>query len=236
MNENTTMMTVATARGDVTGDGVPDKVSLLGRKTQSSPFVQDITLAIQDGRSMQTEQIPLPYSSGYNPGLFLGDFTGDGVLNIFIQIDSGGSGAITYDLLYSYKNRRPFVLFDSDSYNSKYTFDVEYMDGYLVKVVSHCNGMVYLLNNLYKGKEYLNEIYDADGKLKRPIQGIVSPLSSLFPVDLERDGVFELMAFQGISGQYMADGLGYVQNILKFRAMCFQLENQMVGIYGAKAT
>jgi hypothetical protein len=50
---------VAFVRGDVNGDKVIDNIYLTGTRTPTSPFVQNITLLIQDGRTGVTT------SSGY---------------------------------------------------------------------------------------------------------------------------------------------------------------------------
>ncbi|WP_055669158.1 hypothetical protein [Desnuesiella massiliensis] len=58
---------VSYARGDVNGDRIPDNVYLTGIKTEDSPFIQNITLVIQDGRIGWVTRIPLKENSGYNP-------------------------------------------------------------------------------------------------------------------------------------------------------------------------
>ena len=73
---------VAYARGDVNGDGMPDNIYLTGTKTAGSPFTQNITLVIQHEMGVGVTKIPLSDNAGYNPTLFLGDFTGDGVSDI----------------------------------------------------------------------------------------------------------------------------------------------------------
>ena len=90
----------------------------------------------------------------------------------------------------------------------------------------------YIIDITYKGKEYLNEIYDLNGKLKEPILGFVIPLSNLYPIDFERDGTYELYVFQRIAGRYNADGLGYVQTALKWEKDKFITFFQNVGIQG----
>ena len=94
---------VAYGVGDVTGDKVPDHVYLTGAKTPDSPFIQQITLHVQDGRTGNITNVPLPKNAnaGYNPYLFLGDFTGDGVADMLISIATGGSGGIMYHYLLS---------------------------------------------------------------------------------------------------------------------------------------
>lgn len=222
------------AKGDVTGDGVTDQVMLTGTVQPDSPLAENLVLVVRDGQTGQLARTPLPFSVGYNPGLFLGDFTGDGVLDILIRIDTGGSGAITNDLIYSFLNSRPKMLFNSEEYNKHYTYSVNFRDHHTVAVKSFVNRTRYLLDISYKGRAYLSQIYNPNGTLKKPIEGFVNPLSSLFPVDLERDGIYELLAFQAVSGQYAADGLGYVQNILKWKQNRFALFQQTVGIFGEK--
>jgi len=82
-------------------------------------------------------------------------------------------------------------------------------------------------------QDYLNEIYDENGMLKEPIEGWVDPLSGLYPIDFDTNGVYELMAFQQISGRFHADSLGYVQTTLRWDRNQFSLMNQYVAIFGA---
>lgn len=225
---------VAYARGDVNGDGIPDNVYLTGIKTPDSPFIQNITLVIQDGLTGTFTSIPLRENAGYNPTLFLGDFTGDGVSDILIGIASGGSGGIMYYYIYSFISNIAQLLFDFNVYNEQFQYDVTYKDNYKVEVISKKNNEKYLIDILYKGADYLNEIYDENGKLKQPITGFVNPLSGLYPVDFDSNKVYELLAYQRIAGRYNADSLGYVQNILAWKNNMFVLDNQYVAIFGSR--
>ncbi len=84
----------------------------------------------------------------------------------------------------------------------------------------------------YKGQDYLAEIYHKDGTLKQPIEGWVDPISGLYPIDFDRDGTYEILAFQAIAGRYHADGLGYIENVLKWNGQQFVVERQTAAIYG----
>ena len=225
---------VSYARGDVNGDGIPDNVYLTGRRTPNSQFVEDITLVIQDGMTGSFFRVPLNQNAGYGPRLFLGDFTGNKIKDILIGIDSGGSGAITYDYIYSFINNSPKLLFDFDAYNEEYKYDVNFKDNYKVEVISENNNEKYIIDISSRDTEYLNEIYDKNGKLKNPIQGFVNPLSGLYPVDFDSDGVYELLAYQKIAGRYNADALGYILNTLKWKNNKFDLNNQNVAIFGSE--
>lgn len=225
---------VSYARGDVNGDRIPDNVYLTGRKTPDSPFIQNITLIIQDGMSGRFREIQLSENAGYNPTLFLGDFTGDGADDILISINSGGSGGIMYHYIYSFIDSVPRLLFDFNVYNDEYNYDVTYKDNYKVEFISKKNKEKYIIDITYKGADYLSEIYDVNGKLKQPISGFVNPLSGLYPVDFDSNGVYELLAYQKIAGRYNADSLGYVLNTLKWKDNRFGLDNQSVAIFGSQ--
>jgi len=218
--------------GDVNGDRVPDLVYLVGEQLPGTPFIQHITLAIQDGRTGVTQSYPLPSNSGYHPTIQLVDFTGNGVNDILIIIVSGGSGAITYSYVYSYLNDQLQLMFDYEAYNASHLYSVNYMDFFKVSAVSLNPQSTYILDITYKGEAYLSEIYDSNGKLKAPIQGDVNPLSGLYPIDFERDGQYELMALQRITGRYNADGLGYFMNALKWSGSRFVPYQQWVWITG----
>jgi len=223
---------VAFARGDVTGDSVPDTVYLTGIKTPDSPFTQNITLHVQDGRNGVVKSVPLRENAGYNPAIFLGDFTGNGVDDILISIATGGSGGIMYHYIYSFVENNPQLLFDFNVYNQQYQYEVTYQDQYKVEVVSRHNNKKYLIDISLRDADYLNEIYEANGKLKSPITGFVNPLSGLYPVDFDANKVYELLAYQKIAGRYNADSLGYVLNTLGWKDNRFVLQNQNVAIYG----
>ncbi|MEQ8156596.1 MAG: VCBS repeat-containing protein [Clostridiaceae bacterium] len=222
---------VSFARGDVNGDIIPDNVYLTGIRTPDSPFTQNITLVMQDGRTGKFTSIPLNENAGYKPRLFLGEFTGDGTDDILISIDSGGSGGIMYHYIYSFINNALQLLFDFNSYNEEYKYEVTYNDNYRVEVVSRKNDRKYIIDISSRGDEYLHEIYDQNGKLKSPITGFVNPLSGLYPVDFDSNNIYELLAYQKIAGRYNADSLGYVLNTLRWKGNMFILDNQYVAIF-----
>lgn len=224
---------VSFAQGDVNGDRTPDNVYLTGIKTQDSPFTQNITLLVQDGRTGRFTSTALRENAGYNPSLFLGDFTGNGVADILISITTGGSGGIMYHYIYSFLNNAPQLLFDFNVYNEQYKYEVTYKDNYKVEVVSKNNNKKYIIDISTRDSEYLNEIYDKNGKLNSPIKGFVNPLSGLYPVDFDSNKVYELLAYQKIAGRYNADSLGYVLNTLKWKENKFVLADQYVAIFGS---
>lgn len=223
---------VAYAKGDINGDRIPDNIYLTGTKTPDSPFIQNITLLIQDGSTGRLTSIGLRENAGYNPYLLLADFTGDGIADILISIDTGGSGGIMNHYIYTFLNNSPKLIFDSNVYNEKYTYDVTFKDYYKVEVISKSNKEKYIIDISSRESKYLDEIYDKRGRLKSPVSGFVNPLSGLYPVDFDYNGIFELLAYQKIAGRYNADSLGYVLNSLKWNNSAFELYNQNVAVFG----
>lgn len=222
--------------GDVNGDGIADIVYIYGTRPlgTSSPFIENITLAIQDGRTNYLSIIPLKENRGYNPTIFLGDFTGDRVDDILVSIDSGGSGGFGYFYVYSFLNNTPRKLFDFETFNNYYKYDVTYRDCYKVEVTNITLRQKYIIDIRNRDREYLSEIYNPDGKLKKPLQGDVSVLSGLYPMDIQRDGIYELYALQRITGRYNADALGIVETLLSWDGREFTAFNgiQYVAVFG----
>ncbi|MGK0466755.1 VCBS repeat-containing protein [Clostridium sp.] len=225
---------VSYASGDVNGDGILDNVYLTGIKTSDSPLTENITLRIQSGSTGRFTSITLCANAGYNPTLFLGDFTGNTVDDILISIATGGSGGTMYYYIYSFLNNKIQLMFDFNLFNERYQYDVSFKDNYKVDVISVNNNKKYIIDISNKDADYLNEIYDDNGKLKIPIEGFVNPLSGLYPVDFDSNKVFSLLAYQKIAGRYNADALGYIMNTLEWRDNIFILDNQNVAILGSE--
>lgn len=223
---------VASAVGDVTGDGFLDWVYLIGTKQADSPYITNIQLILKNGRTNQFQAFNLSENAGYEPTLWLGDLTGNGVKDIYIVIDSGGSGGIIFAYVYSSIQGRMTKIFDSVQFNEQHPFTVQYANNYKAYVYSKSPRKRYTLDLNYKGKEYLDEIYNANGTLKQPIEGWVDPISALYPIDLARNGKYDLLGMQQIAGRYHADGLGYVENLLHWDGREFLIVRQTVAIYG----
>jgi hypothetical protein len=223
---------ITSATGDVNGDNSLDYVYLTGIKTPNSGFIREITLNIKDGKTGLRQSTELSSDEGYGPTLFLGDFTGDRIKDILISIASGGSGGTMFHYLFSDENNNIKLIFDYEDYNNKYNYEVEFRNYYQVMVKNLELGTKYILDITYKGMDYLNEIYKPNGELKEPIVGWVDPLSGLYPIDFDGNGIYELLGYQSISGRYHADSLGYVQSVLKWNGKKFYLMDQYIAIFG----
>lgn len=221
--------------GDVTGDGVSDKVSLYGNKPDGSKgiFADNITVIIEDGHTKQRKTITPEFNSGYNARLFLGDFTKDKVDDIKVSIDSGGSGGYGFFYIYSFKNNNLQEIFNFDKYNKKYSYKVDYADSYKVDVANVMLNKLFILDLSYKGYDYLSQYYDENGKLKIPVQGEVLDIGALAPiVNDEKNNFYDLIAFQRIIGTTNSDTLGFIQNLLSWNGQKFVSSKILAAIPG----
>lgn len=204
--------------GDVNGDGVIDNVYLVGRKTGPGElFADNIGIVIRDGSANTFMQIPLKNAAGYNARLFLGRFSSEGQMDILVSIDTGGSGGYILAYLYTIRNNQALLLFDSDSFGEVSMYNAVFKDNFRVEVTSRSGGSKFILDVSGKRKMYVDAgIYSESGKLLKPTEGGVLALGALYPIVVNYDGLYRLLAYQRIIGIYNADNLGAVQTYLKW--------------------
>lgn len=208
-----------TKYGDVNGDSIVDTVYIIGQKPVDSKirYTQNIRIVIQDGKTKQFHYIDLKTNSGYNPRISLEKFSKSNTYQIFISIDSGGSGGYGYFYIYSFLNNKENKLFDYDEFSNRYHYTVKYIQDYKIEIINKELNKRFLIDIKNKGVNYLSLIYNPDGTLKEPKNGDVLALNDLYPIDRDRDGIMELMALQRIIGLYNADTLGNVETLLKLQ-------------------
>ncbi|WP_052339254.1 spore coat protein [Gorillibacterium massiliense] len=224
-------------QGDVNGDGIVDNIYLYGNKPDgpSGVFADNITLSIQDGFSKQHTTLNLESNSGYNARLFLGDFNKDHISDIFISIDSGGSGGYGIFYIYSFKNNHARILFDFNQFNQDHKFKVNYEDFYKVSVSSPELDVLFMIDISNKGPDYLTQYYNENGKLKHPVSGEVLALGGLFPIVTNTKSMsYDLLALQRIIGTSNADTLGFVETLLTWNGKKFISSRMTVAIFSTK--
>lgn len=216
-------------KGDVTGDGIIDEVYLVGNKQfpPPSPFINNIRIIIRDGATGREHVIELKDNAGYNPNIILGSFTNKNIDDIFVSIDSGGSGGYGFYYLYSFLDNKERVLFDTDKFNDDFKYEVKYKNNYKVEITNTTLRKLFIIDISNKSKEYLSDLYETDGKLKKPIDGDVLFLNNLYPVDITGDGIYDLFALNRVIGLYGADTLGNIETPLYWDEKAFTLIGNM---------
>ncbi len=223
---------IKTVYGDVTGDRIEDTVSLMATKGEFG-FFKDAYLSIKDGKSNQVKDIQLIDNTGYGDvQLFLGDFTGDGVDDIFLSIFSGEQTEFGY--VYSFEDGEEKLLTSAFQLDDASKFVVDYLDYYRLEVISNITKNRYILDISQRGSDYLDEFYDKSGKLKQSMQGFVLSPEGFYPIDLDRDGQYEILVFQRVCGTSAVDAFGIMQTYYKYKSGSFVPMEQYLAIYGEK--
>ncbi len=223
---------IAQARGDLTGDGREETVSLLGAQEPGEALWRRVRLVVEGGADGRETALSLPQDTGYEPQITLCNLTSRTRVDALVSMDSGGNGGIGLYAVYRYADGAYRLVFDSETYNAALRYSVCYVDQYAVRAESLMNRQVYLIDIADRGGGYLKELYWEDGALRAPVEGSVDPLSLLYPADVDRDGLQELIAWQRVSGLYRADALGDFINTLSWNGRQFVLRAQTVGILG----
>lgn len=222
--------------GDVNGDGIPDIIYLTGERTQYS-FFRNISLLVQDGSTKLWFSVPLlpDYNTGYNPWLFLGDFTNDRVNDILINLPVGGSGDLTYYYVVSLlKNQPVFILIPEQfaDLNRQMGFDVIYRNYYKVDIVSRKLNKTFILDVSDRKEDYEGIVYDKQGKLIKPLKGFIIDMPHLYPIQFNGGEAYRLMSQQDIAGTSHADRLGYLVSYRAYsnRNATWELNTNQIGV------
>ncbi|MDD3341552.1 MAG: VCBS repeat-containing protein [Bacilli bacterium] len=211
--------------GDVTGKGMLYEIDLLGKYVdkKNTQMVESLKIEVRDQRKRLVQKIFIPDVIGYQPTLLLLPFRNKEIEDIFVSIESGGSGAFGYFYLYGYEGNQFEKIFDTSQFNKMFSYVVPYLKQYQVEVLNQTLKRKYMLDIKDRGPEYLNQIYQKNGQLIKPIFGDVSDLNQLFPLDINGDGIYELATLQRVIGLYNADLLGYLQTVLYWQKNHFDL-------------
>lgn len=205
------------AEADVTGDGITDTIYLSGHKVQpTSQYIDDVSVTVKSGADKVLTTFPLNKVGGYQPHLFIGDFSGDKVPDVYVATASGGSGGWSYYNIVSFKDNKPKQIFNIQE-NPNQNITGRFIDGWKVELTNSSNTKALAIDISAHKSDYLRlGIYNEDGVVKRETQTMTAPFSKLDPIDIDNDGVFELKGVQRVSGAYRADGLADVETTLKY--------------------
>ena len=201
---------IQTEYGKVVNDK-DSKIVLSGNRVSESGYFDNIMLEIFT--NSKRVEIPLSHNYGYAPSIMVGDFSTMRYDEIYFCSESGGSGAFQYSMLYNVANNVVTTLFDSDNIINKY--NGKYKDNYKVEIAQNSKTLGYLdISN--RDKEYLGQIYDANGSLLENKNVYVSDINRTIPIYDFVKKKYNLQVYYRITGLYNADNLGYILEWYKF--------------------
>ncbi|WP_374722243.1 hypothetical protein [Peribacillus tepidiphilus] len=194
---------VQSKKSDVTceGDKNRDEIAIYGVPYDpQSHYLKEIYLEVKFGGG---GSVQIPLDGGYDPKLKLADLNHDGCKDVFITINTGGSGAIVLNDLYSFKNKK----IDNLTVPQPVTAVAQFIDGYKASI-ELLNGKKYIVDLIDRKKDYDRLGLYHDGKLSEPTELMIDPYSSLKIVRMKDRKGFK--GIQAVSGAYHADRIGNI--------------------------
>lgn len=215
---------ISEAIGDIDGDGVDEVVDLMGNPVvDGSSFMGDMYLVAREVNAANPSKVKYYYRprdlGGYNAYLTLADVTGNGWPNIIIAAPSGGSGGMVSYRILDVQDGRMEEIFGPEE-NKGVDMVGTYLPEYQVKL-SFPNLTQDIILDVSNEKEaYRNlNVYNADGSLKDSgLRPTIQNLSQLSALDVNGDGMDEVVTLQKVVGVTNSDPLGVVRTVWDYRA------------------
>lgn len=215
---------ISEAIGDIDGDGVDEVVDLMGNPVvDGSSFMGDMYLVAREVNAANPSKVKYYYRprdlGGYNAYLTLADVTGNGWSNIIIAAPSGGSGGMVSYRILDVQDGRMEEIFGPEE-NKGVAMVGTYLPEHQVKL-SFPNLTQDIILDVSNEKEaYRNlNVYNADGSLKDSgLRPTIQNLSQLSALDVNGDGMDEVVTLQKVVGVTNSDPLGVVRTVWDYRA------------------
>ena len=202
---------------DVDGNGSLETVELYGgQMTRGSSYRNDFLLLLKGSDSeLLTAYVP-SINGGYDCSLEKARFTGRGEQLILSVGQGGDDGSIEYRII-DFADPKAVKEIFTGSDNAGVAATAEFVPDFRSKIAFADGSTNYEL--LPKEKEFYEQrgLYDVNGTLlkgyRRPYVG---KIHSLVAVDMEQDGILELLSLQNISGLNREDLLGKLAGVWSY--------------------
>lgn len=219
---------VSVQYGRLLKEGV-QKAELYATYENKGLYATNVTVLVKNPENGETLLKVVPeQNSGYSPAITLADFTGDGIKEIYLAMDSGGSGAFGFYYIFDVSDSTVNTIFDYNALHNGYT--ARYADCYKVVVSDDAAQRNFNIDISSRGQEYLDKLYYSNGKLKKPISADVSAVNTVLPYFASYDRRFNIIVMRRITGLYNADSFGYTQDFMSYQNGGFRTYYQSVAI------
>lgn len=180
---------------DVNNDNLADKIELYGKKNNvDDAEYLSFELTVTDGDSQLKRKFSPEFLKGSNPAVGLYEFTGDNIPEVLISAES--DNCILTSIASLNENIIKPVFQEADNHGVQ--FNLSFGEKFCL------NGSFADSSKLAINLEHIKPalvsygIYSEDGKYKEKDVPAITTYTSLIPMDLEGDGVYELCGTQTI--------------------------------------
>lgn len=203
--ENEKEQVLGQFKGDVTGNGEEEHVFLKGVTFSSDPTHFEKVLIEVVGNDGKNQSIEV--NGGFRPELTLKDFNHDGIKDLFVSVETDGSGAIKSYYMYTLKDSKPVEITAPEPL----VVQSELLDRYKAKITIENNHKTHKFQLKSKADEYEQMGLYMNGKLNEPMELIIGDYDRLEPVKIKGKKI-GLKGNQMISGAAHSDVLGRVES------------------------
>ncbi|WP_010647233.1 hypothetical protein [Oceanobacillus massiliensis] len=199
---------IETYQADVTGDGENETIQLKGKLfSPDASYYQDIWAEVT---SSHDDSWRINYGGGYEPKLEFIDLNHDGIMDIFYQSPTGGSGGLYTSNLHTLAGGKSIEIELPEQAYITGRFE----DDFLVTIEIIPDGKPIVMDVEDRKEDYIRlGIYDEKGKLLQPTPLMIDPIAFYEPVLISKSKGAGLKSYQQISGAYHADQLGTVETL-----------------------
>ena len=220
------------AQADVLDAGLEQQLLLIGRRSPwQTPHYREVQLVVAAAGEVE-EQLTLDNMSGFygaRKALFLGDFTGDGIPDVFVALPTGGSGGLINYRLVSWASGQGAVLF-GEAENRGLVIRLFSENDWRLRISTEQGSVSMLLAGTGRRTDYQRlGYYDAQGNVLKPLPAFAASFSWLEPEDRDGDGHYMLRGWQQLSGAYRADQLGWVESVWRYENGAWSVGNVSLG-------
>lgn len=159
-----------------------------------SEYKENIYIKVETNGSVVCISPTVNY--GYEPSVFLGDFVGNGLSQIFYSVNSGGSGAYSSCQIISLKGGKQTTLYDSENFEN--TAQASLTD----KTVTI----------KYNNRNYFLDASGADLTGEKDV--VVTNVNTVMPIYNGGLKKYQIMQFQKVYIDYTANNVGYFVSII----------------------
>lgn len=164
--------------------------------SQGENYQENITIKVKTGNK---EDVVIPnVDYGYQPGIFIGNFSDNNLDQILYFVNSGGSGAYSSYQLFKTEGEEIVSFFDSNDFNPNIQVGFE--------------------NNTIK-ISYQNQTVLLDAS-KNDLAGkkevVVSSVNTILPVYNTAFSRYQILTYQKVYIDYTANNVGYLTFLLDF--------------------
>ncbi|MFO1444983.1 hypothetical protein KDN24_17615 [Bacillus sp. Bva_UNVM-123] len=222
VEESKKLITISEDKFDVTGDGKEDIITIKGVPyEEGTQFLEEIYLEIKASNG-QLYKVEL--DDGYSPKIQFIDLNHDGVVDMFISIETGGSGGITNHHLYTLKDFTLLQLGVPDPL----VINGQLQNDYKASITIEDTGQSYTFDLRNRAADYEKLGLYQDGMLSEPTELMIDPYSILKPIQVNANKQFGLMGIQAISGAYHADRIALVESTWLYEKGKWNLKNTKI--------